>query len=97
MQRNNSFDIDALSDLAKLTFSNDEKKVLEAEMRSFFELADKLSAVDTENIEITDHIENMTNVFRADTVRSDFTADEMLGGVKTKAEGYITVPIVVEG
>ena len=90
-------DIDSLSELAKLSFSNEEKAILDKEMKSFFNLADKIKTVNVEDKAETYHLENITNVFRADEEESEFTSEEMLKGAKTKHDNYITVPRVVEG
>ena len=72
-------------------------KDLEKDMNGMIAFADHLSAVDTTGVDATAHIVPMKNVFREDVVEDDFTVDELLAAAKTKADGYITVPRVVEG
>ena len=90
-------DVESLSELAKLSFTDEEKSALESEMKSFFILADKIKNVNVGNKDETYHLENITNVFREDEEAAEFTSEEMLSGAKTKADNYITVPRVVEG
>lgn len=90
-------DVATVANLARLEFSAEEMIELEKDMNGIIEFADHLSAVDTTGVDVTAHIVPMKNVFREDVVEDDFTVDELLAAARTKADGYITVPRVVEG
>lgn len=87
----------AVANLARLEFSPDEMKKLEEDMNEIIAFANHLSSVDTDGGDAAAHILQTKNVFREDTVENEFTADELLAAAKTKEDGYITVPRVVEG
>ena len=89
-------DVAAVANLARLEFSDDEMKTLETEMNGIIAFADKLSMADTSGVDITAHVVEMSNVFREDVIENDFMVDELLSAAKTKADGFITVPRVVE-
>ncbi len=91
-----NIDIDTFSERSMLSFTEAEKKMLEAEMLMFWKLMSKLDEIDVSNVEETEHILNKYNVFREDKVSMPFSRDEMLNLASSKSEGCITVPRVVE-
>lgn len=96
-KRTPEIDVDNIANLARLSFDDEEKKALAADMSSIIGFADSLADVDTEGIKPAAHIVPMSNVFRDDIPESKFERDELLAAAKTTAEGYVTVPRVVEG
>lgn len=89
-------DVAAVAKLANLDFSDKELKALEKEMNGIVDFANKLNSADTSGVDATAHIIPLKNVFREDTVTDEFTVEELLSATQTKADGYITVPRVVE-
>ena len=89
-------DVDHIAKLARLRFSGAEKKELAEDMVSIINFADSIAAINTEGIEATAHIAPLSNVFREDQAVSVFTRDELLKAAPTTADGYVTVPRVVE-
>ena len=90
-------DVPAVASLARLAFSQEEMQGLQADMKNIIAFADQLSQVDTAGTAAAEHIVPMENVFRPDTVDHPFDRESLLAAAKTKDEGYITVPRVVEG
>ena len=72
------------------------KKALAEDMVSIINFADSIAAIDTTGIEATAHIAPLSNVFREDNAVSPFTREELLKAAPTTADGYVTVPRVVE-
>lgn len=89
-------DVQAVADLARLTFSAEEMEKLEEEMNRIIEFADKLSTADTSGVDPAAHIVPLKNVFREDVEEDEFTAEELLQAAAAKHDGYILVPRVVE-
>lgn len=89
-------DVDNIAKLARLRFSPEEKKALAEDMVSIINFADSIAAIDTTGIEATAHIAPLSNVFREDNAVSPFTREELLKAAPTTADGYVTVPRVVE-
>ena len=87
----------AVAGLARLAFSKEEMQGLQADMKNIIAFADQLSKVDTTGTAAAEHIVPMENVFRTDAVDHPFDREELLAAAKTKDDGYITVPRVVEG
>lgn len=90
-------DVAAVARLAKLDFTVDEMLALEKDMESIIAFADDLEKVDTTDVAASAQVMPLKNVFRDDIAESSFSVDELLAPAKTKADGYITVPRVVEG
>ena len=89
-------DVDNIARLARLSFTQREKESLVGDMAAIIGFADTIAAVDTEGVAAKAHIQPLQNVFRADEAESLFTRDELLKAAPTTADGYVTVPRVVE-
>ncbi len=87
-------DFDALAELSKLEFNDEEKVQMETELGCFVKFLGLVGQV--EACEACEEIVAIKNALRSDEVVSQmFTVEEMLSNAKTKSEGYITVPRVV--
>lgn len=89
-------DVDNIAKLAKLSFSAEEKKTLASDMAAVINFADSIADINTDGIEATAHIAPLFNVFREDSAESNFERSELLKAAPTTADGYVTVPRVVE-
>ena len=87
--------IDKLATLSRLSLEDEEKSKLRADLEAIVALADQLSAIDTENVKAKEHILAIHNVFREDVVIPSPDRDLLLREAPTKADGFITVPRVV--
>ncbi len=90
-------DVAAVAGLARLSFSAEEMQSLQADMKNIIAFANQLSQADTTGAAAAEHIVPMENVFRPDEAEHLFDREELLAAAKTKEDGYITVPRVVEG
>ena len=88
--------VEAVANLARLNLTEAEKQSLPEELSAIIAFADQLSALDTEGVPVTAHVVPMKNVFREDVPEQRFGREELLQNAKTQADGYITVPRVVE-
>ena len=89
-------DVEKIANLARLSLTGEEKERFGADMAAIVAFADKLSAVDTEGVRETTYVVPLANVLREDIPQSDYARDDLLANAKTKADGYVTVPRVVE-
>ena len=88
--------VEHVSTLARLALSSEEIDRLQHEMGRILEHADKLQAVDTDDIEGTSHVIPMTNVFREDQVGESLTPEEVVANAPDSAEEFFKVPRIVE-
>jgi aspartyl-tRNA(Asn)/glutamyl-tRNA(Gln) amidotransferase subunit C len=91
-----TIDIDNIANLARLSITAEEKKAFAEDMKSIIGFANQLSEIDTDGVDATAHVVPMYNVFREDVAKNDFDREELLAAAPTKADGYVTVPRVVE-
>ena len=92
-----TIDVEKIADLARLSLSSEEKTRVANDMGAIIGFADQLSAVDTAGVAEATYVVDLKNVLREDTPENNFERDALLANAKTKAEGYVTVPRVVEG
>ena len=91
-----TINVENVANLARLSLSNKEKESLAKEMNAIIDFANQLSELDTEDVPITAHVVPISNIFRCDEVTNKPDRDELLANAPTKADGYFTVPRVVE-
>ena len=92
-----TIDVEKIADLARLSLSGEEKARVAKDMGAIIGFADQLSAVDTAGVAEATYVVDLKNVLREDEPENNFERDALLANAKTKAEGYVTVPRVVEG
>ena len=80
----------------KLETQVSDKEKLSKELSSIVDMANEISALDTENVKPTAHILENVNVFRKDEVAPSYDREEILKNAPTKESGCISVPRVVE-
>ncbi|MEO2043358.1 MAG: Asp-tRNA(Asn)/Glu-tRNA(Gln) amidotransferase subunit GatC, partial [Nitrospinaceae bacterium] len=61
-----SFDIEHMAMLARLKLTPDEKERISGQMETVLEYIEKLSELNTDNVEPTAHVLGLSNVFRED-------------------------------
>ena len=93
---NTDLDVAYVARLARLTLSDEEAQLFQAQLQQGLTYADKLREVDVSDVEATAHAVPMFNVFREDAPRDWFTAEEALSNAPRQANGLFIVPKVVE-
>jgi aspartyl-tRNA(Asn)/glutamyl-tRNA(Gln) amidotransferase subunit C len=89
-------DVDNVAMLARLTFTDREKKELMATLNGILEYFEKLSELDTENVEPLTHILPVQNVMRKDEVQPSFDQETALKNAPKHARGHFVIPKVIE-
>ena len=87
-------DIMHIAELSRLYISDSEADNLH--MEDIIAFADKLKELDTENINPTNHVLNVSNVLREDVVCESTDRDTILNNAPQKGRGCFVVPKVVE-
>jgi aspartyl-tRNA(Asn)/glutamyl-tRNA(Gln) amidotransferase subunit C len=88
--------IDKLSDLAKLKFEGEEKDRMKDDLNKILAFVDKLSELNTENIEPLIFMSDAVNVLRDDEVKQVITHEEALLNAPKKDSDYFRVPKFIE-
>jgi aspartyl-tRNA(Asn)/glutamyl-tRNA(Gln) amidotransferase subunit C len=84
--------VDKLAELAKLEFDEEGKKEIAKDLNRIVEFVEKLSELDTTNVEPLIYLSEETNVMRDDIVKQEFTQSEALKNAPLKDSDYIKVP-----
>lgn len=88
--------VDKLADLAKLEFDEEGKKEIANDLNRIVAFVEKLSELDTSQVEPLIYLSEDTNVMRNDIVKQEITQQEALKNVPVKDSDYIKVPKVID-
>jgi aspartyl-tRNA(Asn)/glutamyl-tRNA(Gln) amidotransferase subunit C len=94
MQVNNEL-IDKIAGLAKLEFSEVEKKDMVKDLDRILEFVEQLNTLDTEGVEPLVHMSEETNIMREDVIKMEITHEEALKNAPKKNSDYFLVPKVL--
>ena len=89
-------DVDIVATLARLYFTEKEKEELLVTLNSILKYFDKLSEIDTENIEPLTHILPVQNVMREDEVQESLDVETALMNAPKHNRGHFVIPKVIE-
>ena len=87
-------DVEHIAALAKLKFTEEEKKKLQDELNKILEYMDKINELDLEDVEPLENINNTENVFREDVAEKCLTKEEALKNAPAKTDDFFKVPKV---
>lgn len=87
--------IDNLAHLARLRFSEEEKKSIGEDLQKIVSFVEKLQSVDTTGVEPLLHISDAVNVLREDEVKGSVSREEALSNSPVKDEAFFKVPKVI--
>jgi aspartyl-tRNA(Asn)/glutamyl-tRNA(Gln) amidotransferase subunit C len=88
-------EVEAVANLARLEFNEEEKKQFTYQLERILNYIDKLNELDTEDVEPTSHVLPIRNVMRGDELKPSYSRAEMLKNAPYPIEGYFGVPKVI--
>jgi aspartyl-tRNA(Asn)/glutamyl-tRNA(Gln) amidotransferase subunit C len=88
--------IDRLARLARLEFSDEEKKELKADLESMIGFVEKLKEVDTTGVEPLLHITDAVNILRDDEVKQTITKQQALLNAPFSNGDFFITPKVIK-
>lgn len=88
--------IQTVANLARLNLTEGEKEKLTTEMAGILAYVDKLNELDTEGVEPTQHVLDISNVLREDVTGPSFPREKILANAPSREDGCFKVPKVVE-
>ena len=89
-------DVDTIADLARLSFTDEEKENLTGVLNGILGYFDKLSELDTGDVEPLTHILPLKNVMREDIVREPLGQETALKNAPQTDRGHFVIPKVIE-
>lgn len=87
--------VDQIARLAKLDFSEQEKATFVQQFNQILDYMTTLNELDTEDVEPTYNILELSNVMREDAVQPWLTQDEALANAPKSKHGFFSVPKVI--
>ena len=85
-----------LARLAKLNFDEESAKDMQKDLNKIIGFVDKLSEIDTKNIEPLIYMSDEVNVLRKDDTIENISQEEALKNAPKKDSDYIFVPKVID-
>ena len=96
MAGTSDLDVAYVARLARLTLTEDEAQIFQRQLDDVLKYAEKLRQVDVTGVDAAAHALPVFNVFRDDSPRDWFTAEQALSNAPRQANGLFVVPKVVE-
>lgn len=89
-------DVEYVANLARLEFNDAEKERFTNELNNILKYIEKLSEVNTDDVEASIGAYPMFNALREDEVRPSLDRKDVLSNAPEKCEGYFKVPKMIE-
>ena len=89
-------DVDTVAALARLYFTEEEKEELIATLNNILNYFNKLSELDTDNVEPLTHILPVYNVMREDERKESLCQETALANAPKHDHGHFVIPKVIE-
>ena len=87
--------VENIARLSKLSFSDEEMGKFVEQFNQILGYMEKLNELDTTQVDPTDHILDLQNVFREDVTRTWLTQEEALANAPNARHGFFSVPKVI--
>ena len=88
--------ISDLAKLAKLNFNEKSSKAMQNDLKKIIGFVNKLSEIDTDNVDPLIYLSEEINVLRKDNLTSNLSQQEALKNAPKKDSDYILVPKVIK-
>jgi aspartyl-tRNA(Asn)/glutamyl-tRNA(Gln) amidotransferase subunit C len=88
--------IEHLSQLARLSISDDEKKLFGDQINSILTYMEKLDELDTANVDPTSHVISISNVAREDLPTPAMAREDALLNAPDHTDKFYRVPKIIE-
>jgi aspartyl-tRNA(Asn)/glutamyl-tRNA(Gln) amidotransferase subunit C len=88
--------IDHIANLARLSLSDEEKKLFGRQLESILSYMDTLNELDTRDVEPTSHVIAIRNVTREDVHTPSLAREEALTNAPDRTDKFYRVPKIIE-
>lgn len=88
--------VDHIARLARLDLSEAERQRMQTELAQILGHAERIQALDLDDVEPTSHSIPLSNVMRPDEVRPSLSQDDALRNAPETEDGRIKVPRIIE-
>ncbi len=95
MEINNKL-IEEIASLAKLNFDENSKELMKSDLKKIISFINKLSEVDTSNVEPLVYLSDEVNVLREDEVKEVISQVDALKNAPHKDSDYFNIPKIIK-
>tara|TARA_B100000902_G_scaffold155401_1_gene151837 strand:+ start:21465 stop:21761 length:297 start_codon:yes stop_codon:yes gene_type:complete len=95
MEINNKL-IEEIASLAKLNFDENSKELMKSDLKKIINFINKLSEVDTSNVEPLIYLSDEVNVLREDEVKEVISQVDALKNAPHKDSDYFNIPKIIK-
>ncbi len=88
--------VDHVARLARLALSDDERARMQGELSAILEHAERIQALELDDLEPTSHPVPLTNMMRPDEVTPSFSQEVALANAPAEEDGRFRVPRIIE-
>jgi aspartyl-tRNA(Asn)/glutamyl-tRNA(Gln) amidotransferase subunit C len=81
--------------LARVELSEREKELFTKQFNDIINFFKKIEKLDTENVQPTYHVLDVSNVYREDEVKPSLSVEEALQNAPKKDKGYVKAPKII--
>ena len=96
MDGTSDLDVAYVARLARINLTEEEAQIFQKQLDEVLQYVEKLPEVDVTGFDAAAHALPVFNVFRDDSSRDWFTAEQALSNAPRQANGLFVVPKVVE-
>lgn len=89
-------DVIHVAELARLEFGEEELEKFTGQLGNILEYIEKLSELDTDGVEPTSHVLDISTPLREDRVEEWITVEEALQNAPEREDDFFAVPKVIE-
>jgi aspartyl-tRNA(Asn)/glutamyl-tRNA(Gln) amidotransferase subunit C len=89
-------DVKKVAELARLEFNEAQTEKFTEQMGNILDYIEKLNELDTDNVEPTSHVLDISTPLRDDKVQKLLTIDEVLQNAPESEDDFFVVPQVIE-
>lgn len=89
-------DVIKVAELARLEFEEEETQLFTEQLGNILEYIEKLNELDTENVEPTSHVLDISTPLRDDKVVKWLSIEEVLQNAPESEDDFFVVPQVIE-
>ena len=89
-------EVEYVARLARLAIGEGEKKTFSRQLSDILTYVAKLNELDTENVEPTSHVLDLSNVLRDDIIHEGLSPEDALGNAPDSVDKVFRVPKIIE-
>ncbi len=88
--------VDDIARLARLSVTDEERKLFGSQFEGILAYVDKLNELDTKNVEPTSHVLSLSNVMREDAEADSLPREDALMNAPDHTDKFYRVPKIIE-